>query len=136
MRYLHIFFGLVDGSFIAFFDAPDSATEEHFKRRSGFNRHLAIQAGSLEVLATYQQRLRANGVPCDAPLDHSFVKSIYFFDPNGIQLETTARTEQYGHIMADEAAKAADELARWTRATAGQKHDRGLILTEFAARAR
>lgn len=128
LRYLHLFFGLGDGSFIAFFDAPDSATEEHFKRRSGFNRHLAIQAGSMDALASYQERLLAHGVPCDGPLDHGFVKSIYFFDPNGIQLEITACTEQYAHIMADEASKAADELARWTRATAGLKHDRGLHL--------
>ena len=128
LRYLHLFFGLGDGSFIAFFDAPDTATEEHFKRRSGFNRHVAIQAGSLDALATYQERLRVHGVPCDGPLDHGFVKSIYFFDPNGIQLEITARTGQYPDIMADEAAKAQGELANWTRDPSALKQERGLRL--------
>jgi len=128
LRYMHLFFGLGDGSFLAFFDAPDSATEEHFKRRSGFNRHVAIEAPDLQALDTYQARLRAHGVACDGPLDHGFVKSIYFFDPNGIQVEITARTPAYATIMAAEQAKAAGELASWTADTAEQKRERGLRL--------
>jgi hypothetical protein len=30
------------------------------------------------------------------PVDHGFVRSIYFFDPNGLRLEIAARTEQAG----------------------------------------
>ena len=37
-------------------------------------------------------RLEANGVSVVGITDHGFVKSIYFFDPNGIRLEFTAET--------------------------------------------
>ena len=128
VRYLHLFFELGDGNFVAFFDAPDTATEAHFKRRSGFNRHIAIETDSLAALAVYQARLNAAGVKCEGPLDHGFVKSIYFFDPNGIQVEITARTADYVHIMAAEKAKAVEELARWTAQTRALKAGRGLKL--------
>ncbi len=133
VRYLHLFFELGDGNFVAFFDAPDTATEEHFKRRSGFNRHIAIETGSLAALAVYQARLNAAGVKCEGPLDHGFVKSIYFFDPNGIQVEITARTAHYVDIMADEKSKALDELARWTVDTRALKSGRGLKMRSAEA---
>jgi len=126
LRYLHLFFELGDGNFLAFFDAPDSATEEHFKPRSGFNRHIAIETEDLTALATYRQRLHEHGVRCEGPLDHGFVQSIYFYDPNGINVEITARTPRYDEIMADEADKAAAEMARWTSSTQELKRQRGL----------
>lgn len=128
LRYLHLFFELGDGSFIAFFDAPDTATEDQFKRRSGFNRHVAIQVGSLQALEIWQERLMRHGVVCEGPLDHGFVKSIYFYDPNGIQLEITARADAYVQIMAHEHEKADEELAAWTRRTSQLKQSRGLNL--------
>lgn len=49
--YVHIFFALPDGNFIAFFDAPDSASPRHFRAAHGFDRHIAFEAGSVEGLA-------------------------------------------------------------------------------------
>ena len=37
-------------------------------------------------------RLEAHGINVVGVTDHGFVKSIYFFDPNGIRLEFTAET--------------------------------------------
>ncbi len=128
LRYMHVFFELGDGSYLAFFDAPDSAKEDAFKPRSGFNRHIAIQAPSLEALEAYKQHLQAHGVACNGPLDHDFVQSIYFFDPNGIQVEITARTPRHDAIMAEEAAKADADLVAWTAQTAADKRERGLKL--------
>lgn len=128
LRYLHVFFELGDGNYLAFFDAPDSATEEHFKPRSGFNRHIAIEAPDLAALDTYKRHLESQGVACQGPLDHGFVQSIYFYDPNGIQVEITARTARHAEIMAEEQAKADADVAAWTRDTAGQKRARGLRL--------
>jgi catechol-2,3-dioxygenase len=34
-----------------------------------------------------QRRLEANGIAAFGPLDHDFVRSIYMYDPNGIQVE-------------------------------------------------
>ena len=69
-----------------------------------------------------------HGVVCEGPLDHGFVKSIYFYDPNGIQLEITARADAYVQIMAHEHEKADEELAAWTRRTSQLKQSRGLNL--------
>ena len=46
LEYMHLFFRLEDGNFIAFFDAPDSVRPDHFKKQSGFNRHLAFYKAS------------------------------------------------------------------------------------------
>ena len=43
-------------------------------------------------------RLEANGVEVVGVTDHGFVKSIYFFDPNGIRLEFTAETATQDEI--------------------------------------
>ena len=90
LEYMHLFFRLEDGNFIAFFDAPDSVRPDHFKKQSGFNRHLAFETKSMAALDEYLARLKANGVDYWGPLDHGFVKSIYFYDPNGIPLEIAA----------------------------------------------
>ena len=128
LRYMHVFFQLGDGNYLAFFDAPDSAKEDAFKPRSGFNRHIAIAAPSLAALQQYKQHLEAHGVACNGPLDHGFVHSIYFFDPNGIQVEITAKTERHDAILDEEGRKAAADLAQWTEQTAPAKRARGLRL--------
>jgi len=46
------------------------------------------------------------------PKDHRFCQSIYFFDPNGIRLEMTVRTEAPGELDRMERA-AGDQLAAW-----------------------
>jgi hypothetical protein len=56
----------------------------------------------------------ANVVDVDVlrPKDHSFCQSIYFFDPNGIRLKMTARTEAPGEL--DRVEQAAEgQLAAW-----------------------
>ena len=119
--YVHIFFGLPDGNFIAFFDAPDSARPEHFKPGHGFDRHIAFEAGSVEKLAEWKARLDAAKIPNFGPIDHEFVKSIYMWDPNGLQVEITARDPRHDPILESEAALARDILAQWTTRTAAAK---------------
>lgn len=50
----------------------------------------------MDALLEGKRRLEATGVDVLGPTDHRFCQSIYFFDPNGIQLEMTARTETPG----------------------------------------
>lgn len=119
--YVHIFFALPDGNFIAFFDAPDSASERHFRPAHGFDRHIAFEAGSEAELMAWKAKLDAAGVPCFGPIDHHFVRSIYMWDPNGLQVEITARTAGHDAILADEEAGARAVLAEWTERTAGRK---------------
>ena len=124
LEYMHLFFRLEDGNFIAFFDAPDSVRPDHFKKQSGFNRHLAFETKSMAALDDYLARLKANGVDYWGPLDHGFVKSIYFYDPNGINLEITCRTAEYDSILLHEAEQKEPAMAAWTERTRDKKEQR------------
>jgi catechol-2,3-dioxygenase len=66
-----------------------------------------------DVLA-YRDRLVAAGVEVTGIVDHDFIKSIYFFDPNGLRLEITTRTEKPG-FNEKAAAEAHAKLAVWSR---------------------
>jgi catechol 2,3-dioxygenase-like lactoylglutathione lyase family enzyme len=49
--------------------------------------HFAFEAGSDGALEQKRQELIAKGVKVTEVVDHEWAKSIYFKDPNGIQLE-------------------------------------------------
>lgn len=119
--YVHIFFRLPDGNFIAFFDAPGSAHAEQFRPAHGFDRHVAFEVQGIEELVEWKKKLEGRNIPCFGPIDHHFVQSIYTWDPNGLQVEITARAADHDDILAAEAAKARDVLAAWTARTAGMK---------------
>jgi catechol 2,3-dioxygenase-like lactoylglutathione lyase family enzyme len=118
LKYMHLFFEMGDGNYVAFFDLPDSADESKFKKKSGFNLHIAFEVAAKEDLEAFQARLEAHGVEVYGPIDHHFVQSIYAFDPNGIQIEITWRVPAHDRIMAAERAKAGAALAGWSAATA------------------
>ncbi len=124
LEYMHLFFRLEDGNFIAFFDAPDSVRNEHFKKQSGFNRHVAFETKSMDALERYLERLKKHGVDTWGPLDHGFVRSIYFYDPNGINLEITCRTAEYDAILLHEADKKEEAILAWTERTRSKKAQR------------
>lgn len=118
--YLHLFFQLGDGNTIAFFDEPDGTTAEQFERASGFDRHVAFLVQTEQELLEWQKRINAAGVSCHGPIDHGIVKSIYMYDPNGLQTEICVRTTVYGKAMADQQKVAAENIRKWnarTRAT-------------------
>ena len=116
--FVHIFFGLGDGNFLAFFDAPGSATPAAFQPVHGFDRHVAFEAGDEAALRAWQDKLNGAGVPCFGPIDHGFVRSVYFQDPNGLPLEITCRLPGHDDIMAAELAAHRAALADWTAAKA------------------
>ena len=112
--FVHIFFALGDGNYLAFFDAPGSVTPDSFKPVHGFDRHVAFEAADEDALRGWMEKLDKGGVPCFGPIDHGFVKSVYFFDPNGLPLEITTRVADHDAIMADELATHRAGLAEWT----------------------
>jgi catechol 2,3-dioxygenase-like lactoylglutathione lyase family enzyme len=119
--YMHLFFELGDGNYVAFFDVPEGAHSGKFKMKWGMDLHFAMEAESHATMMAFKERLDQAGVPCFGPIDHHFVHSIYFYDPNGINVEITCRDPKHDEIMAEEAANAAEIMATWTARTAAQK---------------
>lgn len=123
-HFLHIFFELGDGNYLAFFDEPGVSEEADFKRRDSFDLHIALEAASYDDMLAWQQHINASGKTCLGPVDHGFVHSVYMYDPNGIQVEITCRAEGYPEIMAEHGEQARSELARWTEKTRALKEQR------------
>jgi catechol 2,3-dioxygenase-like lactoylglutathione lyase family enzyme len=109
-RVLHTFFRMGDGSFLAFFDAPDMPFE--FKAQHDFDLHIA-----LEVTREEQEALlatgRAEGRELRGPVDHGFIRSIYFRDPNGYVIELTTPTATSAATFDAARMAAHDIVGRW-----------------------
>ncbi|SPL71322.1 VOC family protein [Acinetobacter stercoris] len=110
--YMHLFFELEDKSCIAFFDILDEPTSAMTTPHPPIN-HIAFKVSNREQLLTAKARLEAAGVPVVGALDHGFVESIYFEDPNGVNLELTfdSAGESF-HVHARETAR--DNLKAWS----------------------
>lgn len=118
--FVHLFFRMPDGNFIAFFDAPKSVKEGDFALVHGFDRHVAFETDGEENLLAWRDKLNAAGVPCFGPIDHGFVKSVYFSDPNGLPLEITARVAAHDAILAEDAKTAHAVIQAWSARKAAE----------------
>ncbi len=111
--YVHIFFRLDDGSHIAFFDLGDGQAAAPSPNTPAWVTHLALRVDNLDALHEMKRRLQDAGVDVVGLTDHGFVRSIYFFDPNGIRVEFTTETATKAQI--DQYAESAHrQLAEWT----------------------
>jgi glyoxylase I family protein len=110
--YVHLFFELRDGSSVAFFDLGDGQTALPSPNTPSWVNHLALRVESLEALERAKGRLQDAGVEVLGVTDHGFVRSIYFFDPNGIRLELTVDMTD-GKVSKTDLFKARDALDSW-----------------------
>jgi catechol 2,3-dioxygenase-like lactoylglutathione lyase family enzyme len=108
---LHTFYRLADGSFIAFFEAPDLPFE--FRHQHDFDLHLALEVDA-ETLRTMMARGRADGIEVRGPSDHGFIDSVYFRDPNGYVVELCAKRPGHDEAMDPRLNGARKTLDRWT----------------------
>ncbi len=120
-EYMHLFFLMGDGNLIAFFDAPVDANEEMFEPGGGYDVHVAFECDGDEELMAWRNRIKAKGVACGKPVDHGFLRSIYMYDPNGLQVEVTTKTDSYGDTVAEENTKVDAVMEEWTRKTRARK---------------
>lgn len=118
--YVHVFFRMTDGSYLAFFDLGDDQAAAPSPNTPAWVNHIALRVGSAAELEAAKRRLEAEGVEVIGITDHEFVQSIYFFDPNGFRLELTAFTGTPAY-MAQKAAAAHAECAAWTREKAERR---------------
>jgi catechol 2,3-dioxygenase-like lactoylglutathione lyase family enzyme len=107
---LHTFYALGDGSFLAFFEAPDMAFD--FKPQHDFDLHIALEV-ERPVLEPMMARGRAAGIEVRGISDHGFIDSIYFRDPNGYVIELTAKRPAHDHEMNPATNQARVRLDRW-----------------------
>ena len=105
----HYFFEFGPQCTVAFFEYTDSVTEPFAKpagvpdaRAAQFD-HLSFNVPDEEALLSLQHRLKGAGCGVTDVVDHDFIRSIYFTDPNGIALEAswwvvdaTGRAADYG----------------------------------------
>jgi len=122
--FCHLFFEMDDGSYVAFFDLGDDETSVYDPETPEWVNHLALQVDSMETLEEHKRRLEAAGVAVKGPKDHHFVKSIYFYDPNGIRLELTAWVGDEAFktdFKSQEAGEAHERLRAWQAEKAASK---------------
>jgi len=116
--YCHCFFGLADGSALAFFQFADASDQAEFgppMPPSPFH-HIALDV-TPAVQAAIGARLAAAGYehPRTYVLEHGYCRSLYVEDPNGMIVELTADTPAAvtPEVIAANQAKAHRELDRW-----------------------
>jgi catechol 2,3-dioxygenase-like lactoylglutathione lyase family enzyme len=111
-QHLHTFYRLDDGSFLAFFEAPDMPFE--FTERHDFDLHIALEVSYDHMLA-----MKAKGEACGMKVrgisDHHFIHSIYFRDPNGYVIELTAPMPNHAEATDDSRNGARAKLDNWQR---------------------
>jgi catechol 2,3-dioxygenase-like lactoylglutathione lyase family enzyme len=100
----HYFFDIGNGQLLGFMSGEDvEGYPKDFD--SGINKglglmqgvyHFAFNAESMDALEAAKQRLLAHGVAVRGPVDHEgWSQSIYFEDPNGLQLECCHLTRAF-----------------------------------------
>jgi catechol 2,3-dioxygenase-like lactoylglutathione lyase family enzyme len=107
---LHTFYRLGDGSYLAFFEAPDMPFE--FKSQHDFDLHIALEV-ERPVLETMLARGRTEGRETRGVSDHGFIHSIYFRDPNGYVIELTTKLPGHDEAMDPARNGARGILDRW-----------------------
>jgi len=109
---LHTFYRLDDGSYLAFFEAPDMPFE--WKPQHDFDLHIALEVEP-EVLPAMLAKGKARGLETRGPSDHGVIESIYFRDPNGYVIELTAKREDHERAMDPELNRARRTLEDWRK---------------------
>jgi catechol 2,3-dioxygenase-like lactoylglutathione lyase family enzyme len=109
---LHTFYRLGDGSFLAFFEAPDMPFD--FKVQHDYDLHIALEVNE-ERLAVMLAKGKAAGIPVRGISDHDFIRSIYFQDPNGYSIELTAKAPGHDAAVDPTQNQARAKLDRWQR---------------------
>ncbi|MEP3050967.1 MAG: VOC family protein [Erythrobacter sp.] len=122
--YMHLFFRMKNGEFIGFFDAPGTASVDSFARKDSFDVHWAFEVENEDDLVAMRDRICAHGVTALGPVDHGFVRSIYMYDPNGLQIELTYRVPEHDRILDAEQKTFPETLSRWTARTRAIKEEK------------
>ena len=109
---LHTFYRLDDGSFLAFFEAPDMPFE--FKNQHDYDLHIALEVKPEDLRRMFEKG-KAEGKQPRGVSDHGFIDSIYFRDPNGYVIELTAKRAGHDQQMDPARNQARSKLDSWQK---------------------
>lgn len=109
---LHTFYEMGDGSYLAFFEAPDRPFD--FKDQHDYDLHIALEVDP-DTLQRMLDKGRSEGREVRGISDHRFIRSIYFRDPNGYVIELTAKMPGHDRAMDPAANDAAAILDSWQK---------------------
>jgi catechol 2,3-dioxygenase-like lactoylglutathione lyase family enzyme len=112
---LHTFYQMDDGSYLAFFEVPDSPFE--FKEQHDYDMHIAVEVTEPDMMRMLEKGRKA-GREVRGVADHDFIHSIYFRDPNGYVVELTCRQPNHAERTDPKRNHARDKLDRWQEAKA------------------
>lgn len=118
-KVLHTFFQMANGACMAFFEAPDEPFD--FKDQRDFDLHIAVQVDA-ETLVRMLTKGKDEGREVRGPVDHGFIHSIYFRDPNGYVVELTTPTGEALSAEPDRLRNARTTLDAWSTR---ERNDRG-----------
>ena len=122
---LQLSFALPDGGLITFVDSPDTARPEQFAPTDGVEHHIALETDSPEALRALKAALTERNMPCFGPVNREGQQSLYFWDPNGLQVEVVLPAPRSASLPAntDDTADAAprERIAAWSARTGARK---------------
>ena len=117
---LHSFYQLDDGSYLAFFEAPDRPFE--FKQQHDYDLHIALEVEN-DVLKQFFEKGKAEGREARGVSDHGMIHSVYFRDPNGYVIELTAKQPGHDETMDPSHGNARRILDEWQTDKVGEAAD-------------
>ena len=119
--YMHVFMDAGNGNIMAFFEIPNSPEMGRDENTPDWVQHIAFEVKDEPTMIRAKEKAEAAGLEVVGPTDHTIIKSIYFFDPNGHRLEITVRTDKPG--MLDKLHEVAPAmLEEWSRTKRAPKH--------------
>jgi catechol 2,3-dioxygenase-like lactoylglutathione lyase family enzyme len=108
-HFRHYFFEFGDENTVAFFEYANAPVTPFAKpagvpdQRAAQFDHLSFNLADERALLSLRARLKTSGCEVTDVVDHGFIRSVYFTDPNGIALEAscwvtdaTGRPADYG----------------------------------------
>ncbi len=114
--YCHCFFGLADGSALAFFQFAEAKDDAEFgpPLPSSPFRHLALNVDAA-TQAEAERRIADAGfvTPQTYVLEHGYCRSVYVVDPDGLIVELTLDAANADKVNAVRLKDARTELKRW-----------------------
>lgn len=114
--YCHTFFGLADGSALAFFQFANKEDQDLFDPElapSPF-RHIALKVDDAGQEELHRRLTEAEWKPEGTyVLEHGYCRSLYTEDPNGMLIEFTSDVPEVDEVNAARRADAHEVLERW-----------------------